>query len=400
MTQHIKDKVLNVSVSPRLSNLPMYVFAELDVFKAEARARGHEVIDLGIGSPDQPTPQPIIEAAQKAIANPKNHGYPQFNGKPEFRMAVAEWMKKRYNVDIDYKNEALPLIGSKEGIFHLTLAYTDPGDVNIVPDPYYPVHSRATWLAGGDVYHTPLKAENNFLVDLDSIPIDIAQKAKMIFVNYPNNPTTACAPIEFYEKLVDYCLKYQLILVSDLAYGEIGFDGYRPPSIFNVPDAKNVAIEFHSCSKSFSMAGWRAGFAIGNADLVKGLFSFKTNCDYGLSSFVQDATVAALNLDPSYLLEINKNYQRRRDLVVDGFNSMGWNIEKPKATMYVWFPVPEGYDSKSWIKYVLDETGVCLTPGIAFGEHSDGYFRISLVQSEAKLTEAIERLQKHNISFK
>jgi LL-diaminopimelate aminotransferase len=399
MSQYTTEKIVPVPVSPRLTNLPMYVFAELDVFKAECRARGMDVIDLGIGSPDQPPPEPIIEAAQEAVANPKNHGYPQFNGKPEFRQAVSEWMKNRYNVDINYMNEVQPLIGSKEGIFHLTLAYTDPGDVNIVPDPYYPVHSRATWLAGGEVYHTPLKAENNFLLDLDSIPVDIARKAKMIFVNYPNNPTAAIAPLEFYEKLVDYCLKYEILLVSDLAYGEIGFDGYKPPSIFNVPAAKDIAIEFHSCSKSFSMAGWRAGFAVGNSQIIKALFSFKTNCDYGLASFVQDAAIAALKLDKKYLEAICAKYQKRRDIIVDGFNSMGWNIEKPKSTMYVWLPVPQGYDSKSWVKEVIDKTGVCMTPGIAFGEHSDGYFRISLVQNETILNEALERLKKHNISY-
>lgn len=395
-----KEQTLRFPVSPRLSKLPMYVFAELDVFKEEARQKGLNVIDLGIGSPDMPTPKPIIEAAQKAVADPKNHGYPNFKGKPEYRKAVSEWMKERYNVDINYENEVQPLIGSKEGIAHLTMAYTDPGDINIVPDPYYPVHSRGTWIVGGEVYHVPLRAENNFLVDLKSIPVDIAEKAKMIFVNYPNNPTSAIAPIEFYQELVAYCLKYNIILVSDLAYGEICFDGYRPPSIFNVPDAKEVAIEFHSCSKTFCMAGWRSGFAVGNKNLISALFGFKTNLDYGLSSAVQDATIAALKMDKKYLNEIVETYQKRRDLVVNGFNELGWKLEKTKGTMYVWMRVPQGYDSKSWIKEVLFKTGVCMTPGIAFGDHSDGYFRISLVQKDEILKEAIERLKKNNISYK
>ncbi|MGD9580329.1 MAG: LL-diaminopimelate aminotransferase [Vampirovibrionia bacterium] len=395
-----KERVLNIPVSQRISKLPMYVFAELDVLKAEARAQGLNVIDLGIGSPDLPTPEPIIEAAQKAVADPSNHGYPNFKGKPEFRKAVSEWMMERYNVEMDPETEIQALIGSKEGLAHLSMAYTDVGDINIVPDPYYPVHSRGTWVAGGDVYHIPLKAENKFLPDLKSIPEDIAKKAKMFFINYPNNPTSAIAPIEFYQEIVDYCLKYNILLVSDMAYGELGYDGYRPPSIFNVPEARNCAIEFHSCSKTFCMAGFRVGFAVGNKDIIKSLFSIKTNCDYGLASFLQDATIAAFKMDKKYLNNIVSTYQRRRDIVIDGFNSMGWNLEKPKATMYTWIDVPEGYDSKSWIKKVLFETGVCLTPGIAFGEHSDKYFRISLVQKDETLQEVIRRLKENNISFK
>ncbi|MEW5820405.1 MAG: LL-diaminopimelate aminotransferase [Cyanobacteriota bacterium] len=390
---------IQIPVSPRLSRLPMYVFAELDVFKEEARSKGLNVIDLGIGSPDMPTPKPIIEAAQKAVADPKNHGYPNFRGKPAFREAVSEYMKKKYQVEIDPVSEVLPLIGSKEGIAHLSIAYTDTGDINIVPDPYYPVHSRGTWIAGGEVYHVPLKEENDFLVDLKAIPVDVAEKAKMIFVNYPNNPTSACATLDFYKELVEYCIKYNILLVSDLAYGEICYDGYNPPSIFNIPGAKDIAIEFHSCSKSFCMAGWRSGFAVGNADVINALFSLKTNCDYGLASHIQDATIAALKLDRSYLDEIVANYQRRRDLVVDGFNELGWSLKKPQATMYVWLRVPEGYDSKKWVKTVLDKTGVCMTPGVAFGEHSDKYFRISLVQSEEIFREAIDRLKKSNISY-
>lgn len=399
MSSKTENRTLTIPVSPRLANLPMYVFAELDIFKDEVRKKGVDVIDLGIGSPDRPTPKPIIEAIQKAVTNSKYHGYPPFKGIPEFRSAVSEWVKERYNIDINPDNEVQPLLGSKEGLAHLSLAYTDVGDINIVPDPYYPVHSRGTWLAGGNVYHTPLKAENNFLLDLDSIPVDVAEKAKMIFVNYPNNPTSACATLEFYSKLVDYCLKYNILLVSDLAYGEICFDGYRPPSIFNIPKAKDIAIEFHSCSKSFNMAGWRTGFAIGNSEIIHSLHSVKTNMDYGLSAFLQEAAIAAFKMDKSYLNEIINGYQKRRDLIVDGFNSMGWSIEKPKATMYVWLPVPKGYDSKTWVKNVLDKTGVCLTPGMAFGTMSDGYFRISLVQSDDKLIEAINRLKKHNIHF-
>jgi LL-diaminopimelate aminotransferase len=384
----------------RLSKLPTYVFAELEEMKEAARKRGADLIDLGMGNPDQPTPQPIIKAIQEGVASPKNHGYPSFKGKPEFRDAIASWMERRYNVSINPADEIQPLIGSKEGLAHLTFAYIDAGDYSIVPSPYYPVHSRATWIADGNVHHLPLTPENNFLPDLDSIPEEVSQRAKLFFVNFPNNPTAAIADLAFYEKLVAYCRKYGIVLVSDLAYGEICYDGYRPPSIFNVPGAKDVSIEFHSFSKSFNMAGWRIGFAVGNKEIVKALYSLKTNLDYGVSSALQDGATYALNHAESFLPDIVKTYQERRDVVVKGFKELGWTIEPTKATLYVWLPIPESFEhSKAWCRYLMDTTDVVITPGIAFGEAGDRFFRVSLVSPKETLQKALERLKDKGIRY-
>ncbi|MBY0402610.1 MAG: aminotransferase class I/II-fold pyridoxal phosphate-dependent enzyme, partial [Cyanobacteria bacterium] len=295
--------------------------------------------------------------------------------------------------------EVQALIGSKEGLGHLTFAYIEEGKYSLVASPYYPVHSRATWLAGGEVFHLPLTPENKYLPDLDSIPEAIAQKAQLFFVNYPNNPTAAIADLAFYEKLVAYCRRYGIILVSDLAYGEICFDGYRPPSVFNVPGAKDVAVEFHSFSKSFNMAGWRIGFATGNANVIKTLYSMKTNLDYGVCSSIQEGGIHALEHGEKYLPSIIQTYQERRDVVVEGFRSLGWTVEKTQATLYVWLPVPTGYTSKSWCRHLIDTTDVVITPGIAFGEAGDSFFRVSLVSPKETLQKAIERLRAKGIRY-
>ncbi len=387
-------------LSGRLKRLPTYVFAELDDMKEQARARGANLIDLGMGNPDLPTPPAIVEAIRAGVANPKNHGYPLFKGKLEFRQAVAHWMRARYGVEIDPTTEVQALIGSKEGLAHLTFAYIDEGDISIVPAPYYPVHGRATVLAGGKPYFLPLTVENNFLPDLDSIPADVAQKAKLFFVNYPNNPTTAIADLAFYEKLVAFCKKHQIVLVSDLAYGEICYEGYRPPSIFNVPRAKDIAVEFHSFSKTFNMAGWRVGFAVGNKDIVKNLYSLKTNLDYGVSSAIQDGAAYALTHGEEFLPEIIQTYQERRDVVVEGFRELGWPVEKTHATLYVWLPIPKSFEnSKAWCKYLMDTTDVVITPGIAFGDAGDRYFRVSLVSPKETLQEALDRLKTKGIRY-
>ncbi|MEI7473404.1 MAG: LL-diaminopimelate aminotransferase [bacterium] len=383
----------------RILNLPPYVFAELDVWKEEALANGINYIDLGMGNHDGATPAPIVDAAVKSLYEAKNHGYPSFKGKKEFREAISQWMKKRYDVEVCPELEVQTLLGAKEGLAHLAMAYTNPGDINIVPDPYYPVHSRGTWLANGEIYHIKLEEKNNFLPDLDSIPEDVARRAKIFFINYPNNPTSAIAPVEYLEKLVAYCKKYGILLCSDLAYGEICFDGYRPPSIFSIPCAKDIAIEFHTFSKTFNMAGWRIGFAVGNKEYIHALYTLKTNVDYGTSSICQEAAIAALNVDRPHIDAIVNKYQQRRDLLVDGFKKLGWNVSTPKATMYLWLKVPTGFDSKSWCKMVLNTAGIVFTPGMAFGEHSDGYFRVSLVQPEEKLLEALSRLEKAGIRY-
>lgn len=384
----------------RLTKLPTYVFAELDELKAAARARGADLIDLGMGNPDRPTPPAIVKALQTAVADPANHGYPDFKGKPAFREAVSEWMKRRYDVEINPENEIQPLIGSKEGLAHLTFAYIDEGDYSIVASPYYPVHSRATWIAGGEVHHVPLTPERNFLPDLDSIPEEVAQKAKLFFVNYPNNPTAGVADLAFYEKLVAFCRKYGIVLVSDLAYGEICFDGYKPPSVLAVPGAKDVAIEFHSFTKSFNMAGWRIGFAVGNEEIIRALYSMKTNLDYGVSSAVQDGAIEALRHGEAYLPEIVQTYQERRDVAVKGFRELGWNIEPPKATLYVWLPIPPSFkDSKSWCRHLIDVADVVVTPGIAFGDAGDRFFRISLVSPKETIQKALDRLKEKGIRY-
>ncbi|MFA6989496.1 MAG: LL-diaminopimelate aminotransferase [Candidatus Gastranaerophilaceae bacterium] len=390
---------VNLVPSKKIINLPTYIFAELDVWKEEARAKGVDIIDLGIGNPDGPTPAPIVEAAIESIKKPESHGYPSFRGKKELREAIAAWMKSRYNVNIDPETEVQTLIGAKEGIAHIAFAYTDPGDINIVPDPYYPVFSRGTWVSSGEVYHIPLKEENDFLPDLKSIPDDIAEKAKIFLVNFPNNPTAAVATKEFYTELVEFCTKNNILLVTDLAYGEICYDGFRPLSIFEIPGSKDIAIEFHSFSKTFNMAGWRVGFAVGNKDVIANLYKMKTNIDYGTSSIVQDAATCALNIDYSYIQKTIDKYQNRRDFVIEGFKKLGWNHKKTKATMYLWFKVPSGNDSKSWCKMVFDKTGVVFTPGIAFGNYSDNYFRVSLVQPDERLKKALLRLEEANIRY-
>lgn len=384
----------------RLTKLPTYVFAELDELKAAARSRGADLIDLGMGNPDRPTPEPIIRAIQEAVANPANHGYPDFKGKLAFREAAADWMRRRYGVEINPADEVQPLIGSKEGLAHLTFAYIDAGDVSLVPSPYYPVHSRASWIADGEVHHLPLTAENHFLPDLDSIPDAISRRAKLFLVSYPNNPTAAVADLAFYEKLVAYCKRWGIVLVSDLAYGEIAFDGYRPSSVLSVPGAKDVAVEFHSFSKSFNMAGWRVGFAVGNRTVIKALYALKTNLDYGLASAIQEGAIHALNHAEEFLPEIVSTYQARRDILVQGFRKLGWPVEPPKATMYVWLPIPPAFpDSKAWCRHLIDRADVVVTPGVAFGDCGDRYFRVSLVSPAETLQKAIDRLEERGIRY-
>ncbi len=388
-----------IKPSKRILELPKYIFAELNEWKDEARSQGIDLIDLGIGNPDGATPRPVVEAALKSIQMPESHGYPSFRGKDDFRRSIANWMKKRYDVDIDPIDEVQTLIGEKEGLANIALAYSGPGDINIVPDPYYPVLSRGSWVAGADVYHVPLTDDNDYLPDLDSIPEDIAKRAKMFFINYPNNPTGATAPREFLEKMVAYCKKYNILLVSDLAYGEVCYDNYRPLSIFNIEGAKDIAIEFHSFSKTFNMAGWRAGFAVGKKEFIDVLYAMKSNIDYGTSSIVQDACIAALEMDYKYVQEIMDKYNSRRELVAQSFNKLGWHMKRSSATMYFWLKVPRGRKSKEFCKDVLFKTGVMFTPGIAFGEYSDDHFRVSIVQPTSRLEEAFRRLEKANIRF-
>lgn len=399
--------------SSRLQQLPVYVFNWLDELKAAAQAAAlasnRPMIDLGMGNPDNPTPSLIVDAIAEAVRKPENHRYPTFNGKQAYREAIVRWMARRYGVTLDPNTQAMALIGSKEGLAHLSLAYADTDHYSIVFSPYYPVHSRATWLAGGQVYHLAMTPENQYMPDPEAIPPEILANARLLFINYPNNPTAATATTDYLAKLVAFCRAHNIVLVSDLAYGEIAYDGYKPPSVLSIPGAIDVCIEFHSFSKTFNMAGWRIGFAVGNADIIKSLFHLKTNMDYGLCGAIQDGAVVALDNAESLVAPIVATYQARRDAVMDGFARLGWPIaEKPKSTMYCWMPIPPGfrYDgcpektgSKAWTQYVLDTTGVVVTPGVAFGDAGDAAFRVSLVSPLETLQEALARFEAAGLRY-
>lgn len=378
----------------RLAALPPYLFAELDRKKAVLRAKGMDLISLSIGDPDQPTPAPIIAALQEAVRDPRTHVYPDYNGERAFREAACAWMQTHYTITFDPDAESLALIGSKEGIAHFPWAFVNPGDVVLVPDPGYPVYSSSTTFAGGVPYMMPLRAEHNFLPDLQKIPHDICAKAKILFLNYPNNPTAACATKEFFTEAVAFAKAHNIIIAHDAAYLEIFYDGVRPPSIFSVPGAKEVAIEFHSLSKTFNMTGWRLGFAVGNAALVNGLGAMKTNLDSGTFTAVQRAGTVALTTAASCVEEIRARYQHRRDLLMRGLQNIGFTAATPRATFYVWAKVPTKESSLAFVSRVMETTGVVLTPGTGFGACGEGFVRFTLTASDARLEEAVMRLQK------
>lgn len=386
--------------SDRLKKIPPYATAQLEVLRAAAEKKGMSVIDLGIGSPDLPTPQPVIDAAIAAVKNPANHGYPTFRGKKAFREAIAAWYMRRYGVELNPETEVLPLIGSKEGLAKLPLAFINPGDKTIVPQPAYPVHTRGTTLAGGEIVEVPCLPHLGFLPEWNTVSAEDADAAKLLIFNFPSNPTAAVAPRSFYEDTLDFAKRHNIMLVHDLAYADLAFDGFKPTSLLEIPGAKeHGAIEFHTMSKTYNMAGWRCGFVVGNADMINGLYRVKTNMDYGVPNFVQDAAIAALGLPDSHVAELVEVYRRRRDVVVEGLNKLGWKVEKPKATMYVWAPVPKGEAAYDFVARVIDTAGVVFTPGTGFGALGEGYFRISLVKPEAELAAAIDRLEKAGIRF-
>ena len=392
-------KKIKITPADRVLNLEKYIFVELEEQKQEARNRGLDLIDLGIGNPDCSTPKYIIKESIKSMKNPASHGYPNFRGKDDFQATIKEWMEKRYGVKLGTDFIAQAVNGGKEGIAQISMAYTNPGDLNIVPDPYYPVLSRGTWVAGGEVYHLQLREENSFLPDLDSIPKEVAQRAKMLLINYPNNPTGACATKEFLEKAVKFCTENDILLVSDLAYGEVCFEDYRPMSIFSIEGAQDIALEVHTCSKTFNMAGWRVGFVIGKKELVDHVFAMKVNFDYGTSTIMQDAAIAAMKMPYKYVAETMKKYEKRRNYMAKEMQDLGWKVNKSNATMYLWLKVPNGLKSKEFCSMVMNKTGVVFTPGVAFGKGSDNYFRLSLVQDEKRLKEAIKRLKEANIRY-
>ncbi|PKM81701.1 MAG: LL-diaminopimelate aminotransferase [Firmicutes bacterium HGW-Firmicutes-14] len=377
----------------RIRQLPPYLFARIEKTIEKAKAEGVDVISLGIGDPDRPTPDHIIDKLCEQAHNPANHRYPSSAGMISYREAVAYYYKNRFDVELDPKTEVVTLIGSKEGIAHISLCYLDPGDVALIPDPGYPVYGIGALLAGAEPYNMPLKRENGFLPALDEIPPDIAKKAKLMFVNYPNNPTGAIANDDFYKKLIEFAKEYNIIVCHDAAYQDIAFDGYRPPSFLEYPGAREVGIEFGSLSKSYNMTGWRIGWAAGNARVIEALGRIKSNIDSGAFQAVQYAGIAALMGPQDCTYKMSDVYRERRDIVVDGLNSMGWNMEKPKATIYVWVPVPKGYNSISFAESVFKKTGVVITPGNGYGIYGEGYFRIALTVEKERILEAVNRIK-------
>ena len=380
-------------MAERLRKLPPYLFAEIDKKKREARARGADLIDMGIGDPDLPTPPHIIEALKRSAENAANHRYPDYEGLLSFRTAVAQWYKSRFGVTLNPETEALTLIGSKEGTAHMPLAWVNPGDVVLVPDPGYPVYAAGTWFAGGDVHFMPLLRKNGFLPDLDAIPADVARRAKLMYLNYPNNPTAAVVTGDFFAKVVAFARKHGIIVCHDAMYSELRFDGYTPPSFLETPGAMEVGVEFHSLSKTYSMTGWRLGFCVGNARYLSGLGKIKTNVDSGVFQAVQEAGIAALTGPQDIPAQYRRVYQERRDVVVAGLKALGWEVDVPKAAFFVWAPVPKGLDSRTFASRLLDEVGCVITPGVGFGPSGEGFYRVALTIDAKRLAEAMERLK-------
>jgi LL-diaminopimelate aminotransferase len=382
----------------RLAKLPTYVFALLDKLKAGERAKGKDLIDLTIGSPNIPPPPEVVAAHIEALKEPANHRYSSFEGDPAFRSAVIEWCRRQYNIKIE-RNEIVELLGSKEGLVHFAFAYLNPGDTVLVPLPAYPAHFRGPILAGAEPYVLPTIERNGFIPDLDVIDSNIADKAKMLILSYPTNPTAATASREFFEKAVVFAKKHGLILIHDFAYAELYFEGKKPISCLTVPGAKDVCIEFHSLSKTFGMAGWRSGFAVGNPELVETLRKIKTNLDYGPFGAVIKASTVALNMKDGYMDRMRSVYQNRRDIMVDGLNELGWKMKRPMATFYLWVPVPTGYNSMSFTEHLVHKANVVVSPGTGFGDLGEGYIRIALVDSDERIGEAVERLKKAGIRY-
>ncbi len=377
----------------RLQKLPPYLFAEIDKKKKAALAAGRDVINLGVGDPDRPTPAPIIQSLQKNVENPSFHQYALDQGAPELRQSIAAFCKKRYGVDLDPNSEILPLIGSKEGIAHFPLAVLNPGDISLVPDPCYPVYRSSSFFAGADVYTMPLEPSLGFRPDLDAIPADVYTRARLLFLNYPNNPTGGTADLPFFEKVVDLAKAHNLVIAQDAAYNEMYFD--RPaPSILQVPGAKDHAVEFHSLSKTFNMTGWRVGFAIGGAPLIAALGQVKANTDSGIFTAIQFAAKTALDEYDTLTPPIRALYKERRDAFVSAMKSIGWEVPTPDATFYVWIPCPKGYTSTELCSRILDEADVVTTPGLGFGRTADGFIRAALTVDTPRLLQAVERIGK------
>lgn len=380
----------------RINSLPPYLFATIDKARQDALKKGVDVINLSIGDPDMPTPPHIVEAMRRSVGNPERHRYPSYEGMLSFRSAAAKWYKKTMKIDLDPESEVLTLIGSKEGIAHIPLAFLNPGDVSLVPDPGYPVYNIGSILADGKPFKMPLLDENDFLPDLDAIPKDVAKKAKIMFLNYPNNPTSATATTKFFEEVVEFANENEILVIHDNAYSEMTYDGYKAPSFLAIKGAKDVGIEMHSLSKTYNMTGWRLGFAVGNRDMLAGLGKIKSNVDSGAFEAVQEAGIAALSGPQDCVRDMNQVYKERRDALISGLNELGLDVKPPRATFYVWVRV--NGRSLDFTKMLLEEAGIVATPGVGFGEHGEGYIRFALTQSMERINEAIERMHKLRIN--
>jgi LL-diaminopimelate aminotransferase len=377
----------------RVKNLPPYLFETIDRMKAEALRRGVDLIDMSIGDPDIPTPGHIVERMREAVMNPGNHRYPSYMGMLSFRQAVADWYKKRFRLSLNPETEVLSLIGSKEGIGHIPLSVINPGDVVLVSSPGYPVYPVAALFAGGVSYEMPLLQKNGYLPDLKKIPKRILKKTKLMFINYPNNPTSACADRAFFRDLIDFAARHNILICHDAAYSEIYFDNKKPLSFLQVPGAKDVGIEFHSLSKTYNMTGWRIGFAVGNRSAIGGLGKIKTNLDSGIFQAIQEAGIEALKTKESELRKIRALYQQRRKILYRGLCDLGIEVSKPEATFYLWAKCPRGFSSVAFVSLLLKKAGILTTPGNGFGAPGEGYVRFALTVSAGRTREAIERME-------
>jgi LL-diaminopimelate aminotransferase len=389
----LKEKVV-VEMASRVRNLPPYLFATIDRMKQEAKAKGVDVIDMSIGDPDLPTPDHIVASMKEAVQKPEHHRYPSYEGMLSFRQAVSEWYRSRFNVTVDPRSEVLSLIGSKEGIGHIPLAFVNPGDHVLVPSPGYPVYPVSTLFADGESFLMPLREENGFLPDFTSIPENILRNAKLMFLNYPNNPTSAIAPRAFFEEAIARAAKHNIIVCHDAAYSEIYFDDEKPFSFLEIDGAKEVGIEFHSLSKTYNMTGWRIGFAVGNRNVIAGLGKIKTNIDSGVFQAIQEAGITALATDDKILSGIRRTYQERRDVLYAGLKDAGMELSEPKASFYLWAKVPAGFDSAGFVSHLLENAGVLGTPGNGFGASGEGYVRFALTVPVERTRESVERIKK------
>ena len=381
-------------VAKRIKNLGTGIFSEMEAHKKAVEARGVKVINLGVGSPDRPPAPHIIAALHRAVDEPTNYRYP-LAGLPRLHQAVAAWYRRRFGVELDPQSEVLVLMGSQDGLAHLALAYLEEGDLALVPDPGYPIYAGSILLAGGEIYPLPLLAENGFLPDLEAIPEDVARRARLLWINYPNNPVAASADRSFFARVVEFARHYDILVCHDAAYSELAYDGFKPPSFLEVPGAKEVGIEFHSLSKTYNMAGCRIGFAVGNREVLAVLAQLKSNIDYGVFRVVQEAAIAALEGPQDCVEEMARTYMKRRDVLVEGLAGCGWHVPKPRASMFVWAPLPPGYtSSRQFALELLHRAGVLVIPGVAFGAGGEGYVRIALVQEVEVLEEAVERIRR------